>query len=94
MRNNCLMISSSDLKIKVGSIKPVGETSVNTIAIPRASWKIMRCGQEELVVCFSQCIFLGVGPALLFIYTYYIKITKLRYRKDTVSNKQERNTVF
>lgn len=83
-----------DLKIKFVSIKPVGKTTVNTTAIPRASWKIMRCGQEELTGFFSQCIFLGFGSALLFIYTYYIKLTKLRYRKDTASNKQKRNIVF
>lgn len=79
MRNNCLMISLSELKIKYASIKPVAKSTVNTTAIPRASWKIMRCGQEELMVCFTQCIFLEIGSALFFIYTHYIKITKLRY---------------
>lgn len=88
------MMSSSDVKIKLVSIKPLGKAAVNTTAIPRASWKIMRCGKEELIVCFSQCVFLGVGPGLLFIYTCYIKITKLRYWKDTASEKQKRSTVL
>lgn len=85
MRNNCLMISLSDLKIKYASIKPVAKTTENTTAIPRASWKIMRCGQEELMVCFTQCIFLEIGSAFFFIYTHYIKITKLRYINNLFS---------
>lgn len=58
---------------------------MNITATPMTNWK-MRHGQEEMIACFSQCIFLDVGLASSFTYAYYFKIIELRYVKDTASS--------